>query len=51
MGFWDKIHNKKTESVDMSGTSLEVLSELTEEYRKRFSEGEHAAKMALPLTV
>ena len=51
MGFWDKIHNKKTESVDMSGTSLEVLSELTEEYRQRFSEGEHAAKMALPLTV
>lgn len=51
MGFWDKIHNKRTESVDMSGISLELLNELTDEYRKRFSEGEHAAKMALPLTI
>lgn len=51
MDFWDKIHNKKTESLDMSGTSLEVLNELTDEYRKRISEGEHAARIAMFLTV
>lgn len=51
MGFWDKVHNKKTESVDVSGTSLELLNELTDEYRKKFNEGKHTARMALPLTL
>jgi hypothetical protein len=51
MGFWDKVHNKKTESVDVSGTTPELLNELTDEYRKRFSEGEYAARMAVSLSL
>lgn len=51
MGFWEKIHNKKTENVGVSDTSLELLNGLADEYYKRFSEGEHAARMARPLTL
>lgn len=51
MGFWDKVHNKMTENVDVSGTSSEMLNDLIDEYRKQFSEGEHAARMALPLNL
>lgn len=51
MGFRDKVHNKKSESIDVSGTSSEVLNELINEYRKKFDEGEHAAMMALPLSL
>ncbi|WP_298396520.1 hypothetical protein [Sphingobium sp.] len=51
MGFWDKVHNKKTENVDASCTSPQFLNELIDEYRKRFTEGEHAARTAISLSL
>ena len=43
MGFWDKAHNKKSESLAASGTSLDVLEELTGIYQREFREGQQLA--------
>lgn len=43
MGFWDKAHNKKNESLEASGTSLDMLEELTGIYQREFREGQQLA--------
>lgn len=46
VGFWDKVHNKKSESLEASGTSLDVLEDLTSIFQREFREGEQLALYA-----
>jgi hypothetical protein len=46
IGFWDKVHNKKSESLEASGTSLGALEELTGIFQREFREGEQLALYA-----
>lgn len=43
MEFWDKSHNNKTESLDASGTTPEMLEEWTNAYQTAFVEGHRQA--------
>lgn len=51
MGFWDKVRNKRTESVEVSGTSSELLTELIGKYQTKFREGGRASSIALPAAI
>lgn len=47
MKFWDKVHNKQSESLDASGTSPEMLEEWSEIYQAAFVEGQRQALRAV----
>lgn len=50
MKFWDKVHNKQSESLDASGTSPEMLKEWTGIYETAFAEGQQQARGAAAIT-
>ncbi len=43
MKFWDKVHNKQSESLDASHTSAEQLTEWTNIYQAWFVAGQQQA--------
>ena len=47
MKFWDKVHNKQSESPTVSGTSPEMLEEWTDVYQAAFVEGQRQALRAV----
>lgn len=50
MKFWDKVHNKRSESLDASGASPEMLKEWTSIYETAFVEGQQQARGAAVIT-
>jgi hypothetical protein len=46
IGYWEKSKNKKSESLELSGTTLKHLAELKVEYQRHFLIGERTAARA-----
>jgi hypothetical protein len=46
MKFWDKVHNKQSESLQASGTSPKMLEEWTDIYQAAFVDGQRQALSA-----
>lgn len=47
MNFWDKVHNKLSENLDSSGTSLEILGEWTKVYEAFHQVGQRLGEGAI----
>jgi hypothetical protein len=51
MNYWDKVHNKKSESLDSSNTTPDMLKSWTDIYQEAFLEGQRQAQDATIVSV